>query len=181
MICDANDSPLRFSHSLPKPALSPQIGGLSLTKRSLNAWICACSTEDSDLRTRVSSSDTWFNKVRTPARPASTAFRLCSIASTAVCKACNGTLLCFPNSRVAAQVLANRSRPTSSSSRLVACCVSSFASADRLSLKSCQVSLIRYKRSRDGLVLRSFVSSASRGSISPVRFERRVRMASVLD
>ena len=130
---------------------------------------------------RVSSSEIWLSKLKTRARFASTARRLCSMESTPFCKDSTGALLCFAKSRVICQVLAKRPKSTNSCSRLSACWVSSRASPERLRPKSCHVSLVRYNMSREGPVARSFISSPNLGLISPFTCMSRVTMASVLD
>src|SRR6516165_1602132 len=86
--CEENDSPLCFSHSVPRPVLRFQMGGLSLTKICCSAWFCARSIEDRIALTRACASERLLCKAKTCAWPDSIACRVRSMESTTLWTRC---------------------------------------------------------------------------------------------
>src|ERR1700751_4044478 len=108
--CEENESPLCFSHSVPRLVSSLQMGGLSLTKIFCNARVSACSIEDKAVRTRASCSERRLCNVKTRSRPDSAACRVRSMELTTLCTLCKttgGVSGCFADWSVACQVLLN--------------------------------------------------------------------------
>src|SRR6266481_3042026 len=139
--CEEIDSPLYFSHSVPKLVSRLQMGRLSLTKIFFKARVSASSIEDRAVRTRASSSERRLCNVKTWSRLDSAVCRVRSMESTTLCTRCKtggGVSGCFADWSVACQVLLNSSRRASCSSRIVACCVNSRAETNKRTPKLSQ-------------------------------------------